>query len=210
MVAIIDSGGANIGSVKSALNRIGAQATLTADPVVITQAPHVILPGVGSARHAMETLDRHGLVEVVKALRQPVLGICLGMQLLFEGSDEGNVECLGIIPGRCKRFSEPNMIVPHMGWNQLVLHPGAVSNKNASNNQSSRSKSQLLDGIESGDWTYFVHSYYAPLNNFTIASCEYGHPFSAIIQRDNFFAAQFHPERSSRTGAGLLENFLNL
>jgi glutamine amidotransferase len=215
VVAIIDSGGANIGSVNCALRRLGVKATLTVDHDVIRNADHVILPGVGSARHAMDVLVKNDLVDLIRSLRQPVLGICLGMQLLFDASDEGDSECLGIIPGRCRRFDGTGQIVPHMGWNQLYIvdqreaEYNYPSDANASEAKAGVAPS-LLNGIKTGDWTYFVHSYYAPINDCTIASCEYGIRFSAIVNKDNFFAAQFHPERSAATGALLLQNFLNI
>lgn len=215
MVAIIDSGGANIGSVNCALRRLGVEATLTVDHAVIQNAEHVILPGVGAAKHAMAVLDKHNLVGVIRSLRQPVLGICLGMQLLFDASDEGDTACLGIIPGRCRRFSAEGLIVPHMGWNQLCIDDGHEGRYNRSSDTTTISTEDrvtpaLLNGIMTGDWTYFVHSFYAPINDCTIASCEYGTRFSAVVKKDNFFAAQFHPERSAETGALLLQNFLNI
>jgi glutamine amidotransferase len=137
------------------------------------------------------------------------------MQLLFDASDEGDSECLGIIPGRCRRFDGTGLIVPHMGWNQLCIDGQQQAEYNnpfdakASDTEEGSSPS-LLKGIETGDWVYFVHSYYAPISDCTIASCEYGVPFSAVVRKNNFFAAQFHPERSAATGALLLKNFLNI
>jgi glutamine amidotransferase len=143
----------------------------------------------------MQRLRASGLDRLIPTLRQPVLGICLGMQLLFESSAEGETPCLGILPGRAERFADaPDRPVPHMGWNQLQH----------------RSASSLLDGIADGEYAYFVHSYAVPVTEHTIATCTYGLPFSALVGRGNFHGAQFHPERSSRTGARLLENFLRL
>ena len=194
MLAIVDSGGANIASVRFALERLGVQSELTADPAVIRSAERVILPGVGSAAEGMKRLRAKGLVECVRNLTQPVLGVCLGMQLLFEASEEdGGVETLGVIPGKVALLpSSPGITVPHMGWNTLTTgrEPG------------------LLDGIEAEARFYFVHSYAAPVDAFTIASCLHGTPFSAMVQRGNFSGAQFHPERSGPAGARLLQNFV--
>jgi imidazole glycerol-phosphate synthase subunit HisH len=194
-VLIIDSGGANIASLQFALQRLGAESSVSADAARIRSAGHVILPGVGAAADAMSRLRRNNLDEVIPTLQQPVLGICLGMQLLFEESEEGRAQCLGIIPGRATRFvPEAGQPVPHMGWNTLsTLRPSA-----------------LLDGVNPGDYVYFVHSYALSPGAATIASSEYGVPFSACVQWRNFYGTQFHPERSSHTGARLLQNFLNL
>jgi glutamine amidotransferase len=192
-VAIIDSGGANIASLRFALGRLGAEATLTTDPVELREARRVILPGVGAAGDAMQRLQSLGLVEVIRRLEQPVLGICLGMQLLFEASDEGGTACLGLIPARVRRFPDRDGLpVPHMGWNQLEFegtHP-------------------LLHGIAPGEYVYFVHSYRADAGPWTVSTCDYGGPFSALVQHGNFCGAQFHPERSGHVGARLLANFL--
>jgi glutamine amidotransferase len=192
-VAIIDSGGANIASLCYALERLGARARLCTEPGDVRGARRVILPGVGAAADAMQRLETLKLGPVIRSLEQPVLGICLGMQLLFEGSDEGDTACLGLLPGRVRRFPDrPGFPVPHMGWNQLEFaktHP-------------------LLAGIESGAHVYFVHSYAAPVERGTLATADYGGDFAAIVQRDNFLGAQFHPERSGRVGSRLLENFL--
>ncbi|HEY2146047.1 MAG TPA: imidazole glycerol phosphate synthase subunit HisH [Steroidobacteraceae bacterium] len=194
-VVIIAGGGANIASLQYALQRLGAESTVSADADRIRMASHVMLPGVGAAANAMSQLRRRNLDGVIPSLRQPVLGICLGMQLLFEESDEGRARCLGIIPGRATRFAAAaNRPVPHMGWNTLeALRPSA-----------------LLEGMNPGDYAYFVHSYALSLSAATIASSEYGGPFSACVQWRNFYGAQFHPERSSRVGARLLQNFLML
>jgi glutamine amidotransferase len=193
-VVLIDSGGANIGSVRYALERLGVSARLTADAVEIASADRVILPGVGAAPAAMARLYELGLVEVVRGLRQPLLGICLGMQLLFEASDEGDVECLGLLPGRVRRLRPaPGVRVPHMGWNGL---------------QPLRDD-PLLAGIDAGEQAYFVHSYAAPVSGDTLASCEHGAAFAAVVRRGHCFGAQFHPERSASVGARLFENFLS-
>jgi glutamine amidotransferase len=194
-LAIIDSGGANIASLQLAVERLGVPADLTTDPACLRDASHVILPGVGAAADCMSRLRNAGLVDVVRELRQPLLGICVGMQLLFESSEEGDVACLGLLPGRVRRFANrAGMPVPHMGWNQLEFQ-----NEHA-----------LLDGISSGDYVYFVHSYCAPVSAAMIATTLYGEAFAALVQRDNVYGAQFHPERSARVGAQLLQNFLRL
>jgi glutamine amidotransferase len=193
MLAIVDSGGANISSVRFALERLGVRSELTADPAVIRAAERVILPGVGSAVEGMKRLQAKGLVDCVRGLTQPVLGICLGMQLLFENSEEGPTETLGLIPGTVALLPEsPGITVPHMGWNTVLTgrDPG------------------LLDGIGPDARFYFVHSYAAPVNAFTVASCDHGRPFTAIVQRGNFSGVQFHPERSGPAGARLLKNFV--
>lgn len=193
MLAIVDSGGANIASVRFALERLGIRSELTADPAVIRSAERVILPGVGSAVEGMKRLQAKGLVECVRSLKQPVLGVCLGMQLLFEGSEEGSIETLGLIPGRVALLpTSPGITVPHMGWNTIT------TGRNA----------RLLEGIGTDARFYFVHSYAAPVNAFTVASCQHGTPFTAIVQRDNFSGVQFHPERSGVAGAQLLKNFV--
>lgn len=192
-VAIIDGGGANIASLRFALARLGAESELTSDEAAIRAASHVILPGVGAARAAMEKLRGSGLDRVIPRLAQPVLGICLGMQLLFDASEEDDARCLGIIPGTARRF-EPaaGRPVPHMGWNQ-VRRTADVP---------------LLDGVPDGAWAYFVHSYALPAGPGTIATTDYGWSFSCMARQGNFLAAQFHPERSGETGARILQNFL--
>jgi glutamine amidotransferase len=194
-VAIIASGGANIASLQFALQRLGASSTVTADHEAIRAASHVILPGVGAAADAMTRLRQQGLDRLVPALTQPVLGICLGMQLLYAGSDEGGATCLSIIPGNAARFPHiAGRPVPHMGWNTLQLDKASA----------------LLEGLQSGDYAYFVHSYALEVSDATLASSEYGARFSACVQWRNFCGAQFHPERSAGVGAQLLRNFLSL
>ncbi len=193
-VVLVDAGGANIGSVNYALERLGVRARLSADAAVISAADRVILPGVGAAPVGMQRLRELGLVEVVRNLSQPLLGICLGMQLLFESSDEGDVVCLGLLPGRVARLQpQPGVRVPHMGWNQL---------------QPLRDD-PLLAGLDAGASAYFVHGYAAPVTADTLATCTHGAAFAAVVRRGNCRGAQFHPERSGVVGARLLENFLS-
>jgi glutamine amidotransferase len=194
-VVIVASGGANIASLQFALERLDVASLVSGDAEQIRAASHVILPGVGAAADAMARLRQQGLDTLIPTLEQPVLGICLGMQLLFEASAEGDARCLNIIPGRATRFTEaPGRPVPHMGWNTLdVQRPCA-----------------LLDGIADGAYAYFVHSYALALSDATVASTGYGAPFSACVQWRNFYGAQFHPERSAAVGARLLQNFLTI
>ncbi|MGB6489005.1 MAG: imidazole glycerol phosphate synthase subunit HisH [Steroidobacteraceae bacterium] len=192
---IIDSGGANLASLQFALERLGARAFVSSDARAIAGAPRVLLPGVGSAADAMQRLRRSGLAELLPTLRQPVLGICLGMQLLFERSAEGTTECLGVLPGAVRRLEVARgRPVPHMGWNQL-LDPR---------------EDPLLEGIEPGEYFYFVHSYAVPTSEMTLAHVRYGAAVSAAVRRGNFWGTQFHPERSASAGARLLGNFLRL
>lgn len=192
-VVLIDSGGANIGSVRYALERLGVDAQLSGDAAAIRSADRVILPGVGAAAPAMARLRELDLVDTLRALRQPLLGICLGMQLLFEGSDEGDVECLGLLPGRVRRMPASDGVrIPHMGWNGLEP----------------RRASTLLEGIDTGAQAYFVHSFAAPVTPDCIAACTHGEPFAAMVERGNVAGAQFHPERSAAVGARVLRNFL--
>ena len=198
MIAIIDSGGANIASVTFALERCGATATLTTDAEMIASAEKVILPGVGAAPVAMAQLQKAGLVDCIRGLTQPVLGICLGMQLLFERSEEGDTALLGLIPGTVGAFQPaPGLSIPHMGWNRLLPTAGAAANP-------------LLKGIDDGAHVYFVHSYFAPVSGDTVAACRYGADFTALVAHGNFMGAQFHPERSGPIGARILQNFLEL
>lgn len=190
---IVDNGGANIASLQFALQRLEVASAVSADAGEIRAASHVILPGVGAAADAMSRLRRCGLDSLIPTLRQPVLGICLGMQLMYEASQEGDATCLGIIPGRASRFPpDDERPVPHMGWNTLDI----------------RRPCALLAGLSDGDYAYFVHSYALPVSDATVASASYGAPFSACVQRRNFYGAQFHPERSAAVGARLLKNFL--
>lgn len=192
-VALIDAGGANLGSVRDALERLDAQVEIVRDGDGLRDAERVILPGVGAAETGMRLLHERGFVEALRAATRPLLGVCLGMQLLFDASDEGDVECLGLIPGRVfKLRTAPGVRVPHMGWNTLQEVQG----------------SPLLAGIDNDSSVYFVHGYAAPVTADCIATCEHGQRFAAIVQRGHVCGAQFHPERSGATGARLLANFL--
>jgi len=195
MIAIVDSGGANISSVIFAIERLNKPYQFTADPDVIAKASHVILPGVGAAGAAMKILESRGLPECLRSLSQPVMGICLGMQLLFEWSAEGAVDLLGLLPARVEKFEVENLPVPHMGWNTLDI---------------ARAGNPLLKGLPEKTYAYFVHSYYAPVGDYTVARTEYGAPFSAVVNSDNIFGCQFHPERSGKDGATIIKNFTEL
>lgn len=197
-LAVIDSGGANIGSVLFALRRLGVETELTTDVDVIQTAERVLLPGVGAADQAMRRLNENGLVPLIQSLKQPVLGICVGMQLLFEVSEESAsgdpVPCLGVVPGRVARLApSPGIRVPHMGWNRLF---------------DLDARSPLLQGINSGSHCFFVHSYAAPVSTYSVASCQHGQRFSAMVSHRNFHGAQCHPERSAAVGHRLLDNFM--
>lgn len=199
-LVIIDTGCANLASVRMAFERLGVQPQVSREAADIEAADKLILPGVGTAVAAMKNLNERGLVPLIRAARQPLLGFCLGMQMLAEASEEsmndegGLIDCLGIVPGKIRLMEVGNLRLPHMGWNQIEhdeTHP-------------------LLKGIPSGSYFYFVHSYALEVTGATLAICDYGQPFTAIVGRDNFFGAQFHPERSGPAGARLLQNFLEL
>ena len=192
-LALVDAGGANLGSVRYALERLGVKARIVRDGDDLADAHHIILPGVGAAAPAMALLRERGLLEPLRAATAPLLGICLGMQLLFDSSEEGDVDCLGLLPGRVRKLEgAPGIRVPHMGWNTLE----AVV------------ESPLLDGVEAGASAYFVHGYAAPVTADCIAACMHGTRFAAMVRRGNVAGAQFHPERSAALGARLLSNFL--
>lgn len=199
MIVIVDSGGANIASIVFAFKRLGCEASLSADPAVIQKAQYVIFPGVGAAGDAMERLRQRDLVTCLQMLKQPVLGICLGMQLLFQHSDENDCACLSMIDGRVRHFNRcadmETRAVPHMGWN-------AVTQKNGG--------SRLMRDIDEGSYFYFVHSYVAPLGPWVKGACRYGCEVPAIVEKDNFYGTQFHPERSGKWGSVLLRNFIEL
>jgi imidazole glycerol-phosphate synthase subunit HisH len=197
-IVIIKYNAGNIESVNNALKRLGVEAEITADAEKIRNADKVIFPGVGEASSTMEYLRRHKLDELIVSLKQPVLGICLGLQLMCSHSEEGDTPCLGIFDERVKRF-EPRpgeeyiTKVPHMGWNSIMGVKNGLFSKEMENS-----------------YVYFVHSYYAGIGEHTAATCNYIVPFSAALQKDNFYATQFHPEKSGETGAAILKNFLSL
>jgi glutamine amidotransferase len=196
MICIINSGGANIASIQFALKKLGYDSLLTTDHEIIKTASHVILPGVGSAKFAMQRLLSLSLDKLIPQLTQPVLGICLGMQLLFEYSEEGDVDCLGILEGNVQRLLPMDgLTIPHMGWNTLHIV---------------KHRSPLLHNVIDGNYCYFVHSFAAPINDATLVVSEHGIPFSAVVGKNNFYGMQFHPERSQQVGKTFLTNFLNL
>ena len=194
-LVIVDTGCANITSVFCALQRLGAEVQISADPAVISAAEKVIIPGVGTAKQAMANIDAKGLRSTLQQLTQPVLGICLGMQLLTEHSAEGDVACLGLIPGQVAPLEAKGLRLPHMGWNTLQVES---------------STHPLLQGVTVADYVYFVHSFAVQPSSSMLASCDYGSLFAAVIGRRNFLGMQFHPERSGKVGARLLQNFLQL
>lgn len=191
-IAIVKYNAGNIQSVSYALNRLGINPIITDDPDILYKADKIIFPGVGEASSAMAYLKSHNLTEVLTQIKQPFLGICFGMQLMCKHSEEGDVDCLGIFDVQVKRFPAKDK-VPHMGWNTI-----------------SNCKSTLLKNIQENSYMYFVHSYYAEINEHTNSECNYIVPFSAGIEKDNYFAFQFHPEKSGIVGAKILENFIAL
>ncbi|MEQ9468552.1 MAG: imidazole glycerol phosphate synthase subunit HisH [Ekhidna sp.] len=192
MIAIVKYNAGNIRSVKNALDRLGVESTLTDDPDKLTSAEKVIFPGVGEAGTAMKYLKDRGLDQVIISLKQPFLGICLGMQLMCSHSEEKDTPCLGIFKERVRKFP-PKGIIPHIGWNDFT-----------------KAKGSLFEGIAESDNMYFVHSYYAELGEDTIGETEYLIPFTSALQKGNFYGVQFHPEKSAEVGRKLIENFLRL
>lgn len=194
-VAIVKYNAGNIYSVDCALKRVGVEAQITDDPELLKKADKVVFPGVGEARSTMEYLKAHRLDEVICDLKQPVLGICIGMQLMCRHSEEGDVDCLGIFDVPVKRFipTDTTLKVPHMGWNQLRNPHG-----------------ELFENIAENEFVYYVHSFYVPENEFTVAATDYIEPFSAALHKDNFYASQFHAEKSGEAGEKILRNFLSL
>ena len=198
-LTIIDTGCANLSSVKMAIQRLGVEPIVSCDAADIKSADKLILPGVGTAKAAMRNLQERKLVDLIREAKQPLLGFCLGMQMLAQASeesmdDESDIQCLGIIPGKVKLMQVGDLRLPHMGWNQIE-HDGTHP---------------LFNGIPSGSYFYFVHSYALEVTEATLARCDYGSPFSAVVGKDNFFGAQFHPERSGKLGAQLIRNFLEM
>lgn len=194
-VVILDTGCANLSSVKYAVQRLGYEPTVSREAEIVLQADKLFLPGVGTAQAAMEQLEQRELIELIKACTQPVLGICLGMQLLASSSEEnGGIDTLGIIETPVMRMQDHGLPLPHMGWNQVIAN----------------ADSHLLRGIDENAYFYFVHGFAMPVCKNTVAQTLYGEPFSAAVQKDNFFGVQFHPERSGAAGAQLLKNFLEM
>lgn len=198
-LTIIDTGCANLSSVKMAIQRLGVEPIVSCDAADIKSADKLILPGVGTAKAAMRNLQERKLVDLIREAKQPLLGFCLGMQMLAQASEESmdgeaDIQCLGIIPGKVKLMQVGDLRLPHMGWNQIE-HDGTHP---------------LFNGIPSGSYFYFVHSYALEVTEATLARCDYGSPFSAVVSKDNFFGAQFHPERSGKLGAQLIRNFLEM
>lgn len=191
-VVIVDTECANLTSVRFAVEKLGYSPVITDDPERIRAADRVILPGVGTARAAMRQINNKQLAPVLQSLQQPVLGICLGMQLLTAHSEEGDVDCLNVIPARTQRLQAGDLPLPHMGWNQLQ----------------NRGENPLLAGLPNDAYCYFVHSYAVAVDDYCSASCDYGQSFAAMIQHNNFYGAQFHPERSGKVGAHILKQFL--
>jgi imidazole glycerol-phosphate synthase subunit HisH len=193
-LVIVDTGCANITSVYCAIERFGGLVTISSDAAVIQSADRVIIPGVGTASQAMANISAKNLAQVLQNLTQPTLGICLGMQLMTDYSAEGDVACLGLIPGQVLPLEAKGLRLPHMGWNTLsknVEHP-------------------ILHGLAAQDYVYFVHSFAVAPSAHMLASCDYGSPFAAIIGKGNYLGMQFHPERSSAVGRNLLQNFMTL
>lgn len=194
MIGIIKYRAGNITSVSNALDRLGVDFYLAETTTELDKADGVIFPGVGHAYSAMESLKKNGIDDWIKSTKKPVLGICVGMQLLFESSEEGDTAGIGVIPGSLSKFTSSTEKIPHLGWNTIniqVQHP-------------------LLKDIENEEFFYFVHSYYAPQTSHTVASCNYISRFSAIVSKNNFYGVQFHPEKSGKSGAKILKNFVEL
>ncbi|MGE5411760.1 MAG: imidazole glycerol phosphate synthase subunit HisH [Clostridiales bacterium] len=194
MIALIDYGAGNTASVANALENLNAEYVLTNKESDICKAHKVIFPGVGEASFAIKQLHKSNLFNLLRIVKKPMLGICLGMQLMCEFSTEGNVACLGIIPGRVEKFDAEKTNVPHMGWNEVFQ----------------TKPSKLFEGIKDGEFFYFANSFYMPLGESTIAKTNHGIDFTAAIEKDNFFGVQFHPEKSAEAGLKLLQNFLKL
>ena len=193
-IAIIKYNAGNVASVMYALDRIGQKYQLTADHEQIKKADKVIFPGVGEASTAMAYLKEKGLDTLIKGLKQPVLATCIGMQLLCKHSEEGNTDCIGVFDVEVKKFISKDLKIPHVGWNSIIK----------------KGDNPLMNGLKEEEFVYFVHSFYAPVNAYTTAVCEYEQPFSAMLQKDNFYAAQFHAEISGKAGEQILKNFLAL
>ena len=193
-ITIIKYNAGNVASVMYALDRIGQKYKWTDDPEEIKKADKVIFPGVGEASTAMAYLKEKCLDTLIKGLKQPVLATCIGMQLLCKHSEEGNVDCIGVFDVEVKKFQSKDLKIPHVGWNSIT----------------EKGDNPLMKGLKEEEFVYFVHSFYAPVNAYTTAVCEYVQPFSAMLHKDNFYAAQFHAEISGKAGEQILKNFLAL
>ena len=191
-IAIIKYNAGNVASVMYALDRIGMNYSWTDEEEEIRGADKVIFPGVGEASTAMAYLREKQLDQLIPSLKQPVLATCIGMQLLCKHSEENNTKCMGVFDVEIKRFQSPDLKIPHVGWNSIEV----------------QGKNPLMKGLKASEYVYFVHSYYAPVNAYTSAICDYVQPFSAMLQKDNFYAAQFHAEISGLAGQRIIENFL--
>lgn len=195
MITIIDYNAGNVASVANALKRLGVECKVSSDKSEVARAEKVIFPGVGAARAAMQKLYALDLVQAIRGLKVPFLGICLGMQILADYSEEGEVECLKILPGKVKKFSSPGLKVPQIGWNKVSFREGC----------------RLSDGLSSAEYFYFVNSYYfEAADDICLGETSYGEEFCSVAQKDNFFATQFHPEKSGEVGLKLLDNFCKL
>ena len=195
MIVIVNTGGANISSITNALDRLDLKWCISDNPDTLLKAQRLILPGVGAAKASMDKIQKAELVDCIRSLKQPTMGICLGMQLLFEYSDEGGVSCLSCIPGKVSEIpKDKGLVIPHMGWNQLNISH----------------ETPLLKDVTEGSYVYFVHSYQAPVNEYTMATCEYGYKIPAVVQNGNFFGAQFHPEKSGLVGQQIIRNFAEI
>lgn len=200
MIVVIDYTAGNLYNVGRALEHLNADFIFSGDPADVARADKIILPGVGAAKPAMASLAGQGLVEALSQVSVPFLGICLGLQLLFELSEEADTPCLGLLPGKVLRFDSSQVKVPHIGWNCV-----------AGDNGSSQPTSPLFEGVPAGSFFYFVHSYYAPVENgVTLGTTEYGLSFSSVVAKGNFWGVQFHPERSGEIGLKVLKNFVEL
>ena len=202
MIVVVDYEAGNLYNVGNALAFLGVDFVFSGDPERVARASKVILPGVGSARAAMESLREQGLIPVIQELQVPFLGICLGLQLLFDRSEEENTPCLGVMEGRVRGFDDSRVKVPHIGWNQIRRSPSLSAQAGAG---------RLLDGIPDGSYFYFVHSYYAPSGSGeTLAVTDYAGSFASVVSRENFWGVQFHPERSGEPGLRVLRNFVGV
>lgn len=194
MIALIDYGAGNTASVANALEELQQQFQLTCSEDKICSSDKIIFPGVGEASYAIRQLHRYNLINLLRIIKKPLLGICLGMQLLADHSSEGNVACLGVIPGEVEKFDSASIIVPHMGWNEVFYKEG----------------NRLFNNIKQGEQFYFAHSYYHAENEYTIAETTHGIKFSAAVEKGNYFGVQFHPEKSGKPGLQILRNFIEM